>query len=233
MSNFVFIMMGGSGTRMGGAIPKQYVEVEGHPVFWHIVNAYMSVEAVEHICIVSNAEWIEYTKEAIGNFDSGKIVVTEGGRNRSESVLNALKAIKVVAKDDDVVLIHDATHPYLDKSIIDKVIQSVKDYGGATVGMRQYDTCYSISDEDMITGVIPRKEVVSGASPEGFLFGDLKDIYFDASYEELEQMTSVGAMALSRGIKMKVIATEVLNLKLTYPSDMELYQILTNNYLFK
>ena len=74
--------------------------------------------------------------------------------------------------------------------------------------------------------------MISGASPEGFIYKDLCDIYFNATEDELEQMTSAGAIALSHNIPMKVISTDILNLKLTYPSDMELYKLLKNEYFF-
>ena len=235
MANIAFIMMGGSGTRMGGDIPKQYVEIEGHPVFWHIARAYLMAEPIQSICIVSKGEWIDFTNDAIKDLERiGKdIAVTKGGENRSESVRNALIAIKSKANSEDVIMIHDATHPYLDTKILQNLIDATNQYGGATVGMRQYDTCYGIDKNDILTRVIPRREVISGASPECFHYGDLCDIYFNADKTELEKMTSAGAIALAHNIPMKVISTDILNLKLTYPSDMELYRLLTNKYFFE
>jgi 2-C-methyl-D-erythritol 4-phosphate cytidylyltransferase len=116
----------------------------------------------------------------------------------------------------------DTTHPYVDEQGIKEMIEAVKEYGGATLGQRQWDTCYQIDENDMLTAVIPRQQVVSGASPEGFKFKTIYDIYKNSTKEELEKMTSAGAIALAHNVKMKVCTLNTLNLKITYPSDLEI-----------
>ena len=156
-----------------------------------------------------------------------------GGKTRSHSVYNGLKAISNKAKDDDIVLLHDATHPYVDENGTIKVIEAIKEYGGATLGAYQYDTVYRMDDEGFITEVIPRQELVAGASPEGFKFSEIFPIYDKADDEELEQMTSGGAMALEHGIKMKTIECNVINLKITYPHDLEIFKKTIHSYFFE
>ena len=136
------------------------------------------------------------------------------------------------ATSEDVVLIHDATHPYVDVEGTIGVIEGVKKYGGATLGQCQYDTCYQMDEERMIEAVVPRTRIVSGASPEAFTYGKIYDIYANSTKEELESMTSAGAIALAHGIKMEVIPANVLNLKITYPGDMELFKKLCKGYFF-
>ena len=79
----------------------------------------------------------------VANLNADKVAaVVKGGPNRSTSVLNGLLAVKDWASDDDIVLIHDATHPYCDNEGIKQVIEAVKKHGGATLGQAQYDTVY-------------------------------------------------------------------------------------------
>ncbi|MCR4672241.1 MAG: 2-C-methyl-D-erythritol 4-phosphate cytidylyltransferase [Lachnospiraceae bacterium] len=232
--NTVLLMMGGTGTRMGADRPKQYLEINGKPVFYYIVRRYAKVEEVSAICIVSHGDWIDYVREAISDIDPGtkNILVTQGGDNRSQSVRNGLKAIKPFSGDSDVILIHDATHPYVDAEGTRGIIDAVNESGAATLGARQYDTCYRINSDMDLVSVIPREELVSGASPEAFRFGDLYGIYMGSTDEELAAMTSAGAMALAHGIHMRVIPANVLNLKLTYPGDFELLKVLLDTYFF-
>lgn len=229
--NTLLMMMGGSGTRMGAAIPKQYIEIEGKPVFWYIVRGYAKMPEIDNICIVSHHDWIAYVQEMIQDiaFD-GKMLVTAGGENRSQSIRNGLRAIEDFSSPDDVVMMHDATHPYVDRKGTLEVIEAVKTFGGATLGACQYDTCYQMDENGMLCKVIPRQEIVSGASPEAFRYGDLKEIYFSADDEELASMTSAGAIALAHRIPMKVVPTRTLNLKLTYPEDLELLKVLLDGY---
>ena len=229
MSNIALLMMGGTGNRAGGAVPKQFVEIDGKPIFLHILDALDKLNCIDVIITVVNSDWIKYTETYSQNVKK-LYSVTAGGASRSESVLNGLRKAGEFAKDEDVVMMFDATHPYVDGNGIEELISAVKLYGGATLGQRQYDTCYKIDENDMLTDVVPREQIVSGASPEGFLFKTIYDIYKNASYEELNKMTSAGAIALANNVKMKVCTLNTVNLKITYPQDIEILKKMKNLY---
>ena len=233
--NHCLLMMGGVGSRLGADRPKQYVEVDNKPVFIYILKKLVKMDCIDKIVIVSNAYWIEFVHQSIKEHlkhDTDKIIVTEGGATRSESVKNGLTALEKYAEDDDVVLIHDTTHPYVDEKGTVAVIEAVKEYGGATLGACQYDTCYRMNERREIEEVIPRQFLVSGASPEAFKFRKIYDIYRNSTREELESMTSAGAIALAHNLKMVVVPADVLNLKITYQNDMEIFKLLVHNYFF-
>jgi 2-C-methyl-D-erythritol 4-phosphate cytidylyltransferase len=230
--NIVMLMMAGSGVRFGADIPKQFVEVEGQPIFSYILDGYNRSKMIDRIVIVTHKNWIEYVKEWKEKLGADKLaVVTAGGSCRSESVKNGLLAMKDFASEEDVILIHDATHPYVDEKGNEQIIEAVKEYGGATLGQRQYDTVYQMNAQThMLEKVVPREQIVSGASPEAFRYGDLYRIYTGASKEELDSMTSAGAIALHYGIPMKVIGANVINLKITYKNDMDTFRGMFRSY---
>ena len=224
--NRLMLMMGGSGVRFGADVPKQFVEVEGLPIFVYILDEYQKCDCIDEIIIVVHKDWIEDTGSWCEKRGITKCrVITAGGSTRSESIRNGLQAIKDAAQDDDVILFHDATHPYVDEPGTEKVIEAIRTYGGATLGEMQYDTVYRMDEKsNMIQKVEPRREIVAGASPEGFLFGDIYRIYMNTSEEDFERLTSAGAVALENDIPMKVIPTTALNLKITYQYDLEVFK---------
>lgn len=231
--NHLLLMAGGIGSRFGEDIPKQYTEIESRPIFWYIVERYLKMPEIDSITIVTNSQWrdlVEGVVEKYGN--AAKIQITNGGETRSESVLNGLLKVKEIAKPEDVVLIHDATHPYVDENGTREVILATQKYGGATLASFEYDTCYLINNEKEIQNVVPRQNLAVGASPEAFLFEKIYEIYTSSSKEELANMTSAGAIAIANGIVMKVVETNVLNLKITYKRDMELFKNLFRTYFF-
>lgn len=231
--NHLLLMMGGSGTRFGSDIPKQFVEVEGKPVFSYIAMRYQNLSAINTITLVCHSSWIEYSNTWMDKLKIDKLVSTvSGGTTRSTSVRNGLRALSDVAADEDVVLIHDATHPYLDERATCEAIEATKIYGAATLGQRQYDTVYRTNKLGDITEVVPRELIVSGASPELFLYKFLHHVYEETNEEDLAMFTSAGALALAHGIKMKVIPTDLVNLKITYKHDMELFEKLFHGYYF-
>lgn len=232
--NIFMLMMGGSGSRFGADRPKQYIEIDGKPVFSYILEKCNRIDSIDAIIIVSNPAWIDYVKDWIEQLHITKCrEIVPGGENRSESVKNGLAAIQPFAADDDIILIHDATHPYIEKCDIAEILSAVRLYGAATLGQQQYDTVYQTDGQGFLEKVIPRQLVVSGASPEAFRYGIISDIYFHSSQKRLQSMTSAGAIALDTGITMKIIPMTGINLKITYPQDMELFQQLVHTYFFK
>lgn len=229
--NILLLMMGGSGTRLGANIPKQYIELENRPIFSYILEAHQACKSVDKIVIVSHENWLEYVEKWTNWLGADKVAcIVKGGCNRSTSVRNGLLAMKDWASDDDVVMIHDATHPYCDTDEIPKIIRAVQQYGGATLGQAQYDTVYQTSEDGLISKVVPRQLVVSGASPEAFRYQDIFDIYMQADEVELDQMTSAGAIAMAHNIPMQVIPSSVLNLKITYPNDLEILKVMLHSF---
>ncbi len=231
--NIALLMMGGVGQRVGAPIPKQFLSFEGKPIFAYILNGLNKSPYVDKIIVVTHSDWHPIVHEWSDKLKAEKIYsVVSGGSTRSESVLNGLKSAAEFASEDDIVMMHDATHPYVDDKGMKELIEAVKEYGGATLGQRQFDTCYRIDSNDILEEVIPRQNLVSGASPEAFFFGQIYRIYNDSDPSVFEKMTSAGAIALANGIKMKVCTLHTLNLKVTYAEDLELLKHLMTKYFF-
>lgn len=230
---YVLLMMGGIGSRFGAELPKQFTDVDGRPLFSYIVNKLSRLDCISGIVVVVNPAYLENTCNWVREYCPNKVLkVVAGGETRSDSVFNGLKALKGIANSDDVVLMHDATHPYVDMEGTKKVAEMVERYGSATLASLNYDTTYLMDDDNNIKEVIPRKNVIAGASPEGFRYKQIYDIYANTPKEDMEKMTSVGAIALAHHIPMKVVPTSVLNLKITYPEDMRLFMQLYKTYFF-
>lgn len=231
--NIVLLMMGGRGTRFGADIPKQFVPIHDKPIFSYILKGLNDAQAVDSIIVVVHRDWIDCVREWAQKLHADKVyAIVSGGATRSESVRNGLDKASEIADEDAVIMMHDATHPYVDAPGIAALAEAAREYGGATMGQRQYDTCYRMDENDMLVEVVPRQYLVSGASPEAFRFREIYRIYQAASQSELEKMTSAGAIALANGIRMKVCTLNTLNLKITYKEDLALLQALMNTYFF-
>ena len=231
--NALLLMMGGIGSRFGSAIPKQFTMVCDKPLFMHILEAYDRSGLVDRIVIVCNSDWIDVAKDYLNDYQTESMVnIVHGGDTRSQSVRNGLFFIKDDTDENANILIHDTTHPYLDRDAVEKALALMDDYDGVTLCQREYDTCYLIDDENVLSE-IPKKSVVSGASPEIFRFGNLFKIYSESTDEELGKMSSAGALALSRGLRFGYVPMSILNIKITMPEDMELYRNLISSYYFR
>ena len=78
--NYLLLMMGGKGTRLGADRPKQYIEIDGIPIFHYILKAYNQLECIDEIIIVSNEMWIDYVQKMDWQFRNQKTNINCGGR---------------------------------------------------------------------------------------------------------------------------------------------------------
>lgn len=231
--NILLLMMGGIGSRFGSPIPKQFTEVDGKPLFRYILDAYDGSGLIDRTVIVCNSDWIDVAKQCMERFPGRcRTDIVSGGDTRSQSVKNAILYLKEDTGDDSCILIHDTTHPYLDRHAVEEAISMMGRYDGVTLCQREYDTCYSI-DEKNVLSEIPKKSVVSGGSPEIFRFGDLYRMYSETSDEVLDGMSSAGALALNNGLRIGYVPMSVLNIKITRPGDMDLFRNLVSTYYFR
>ena len=128
MNTYVLLMMGGIGSRFGAEIPKQFTMVNERPLFTYIAKKLSEQDCITGIIIVVTESWLNYTKEWIDKLNIKNIIaVVKGGDTRSESVRNGLRALVGIAGDNDPVLMHDATHPYVDEEGTRKVSEMVRE----------------------------------------------------------------------------------------------------------
>ena len=221
----LLVKMGGSGVRFGADIPKQYVELNGHPLFYWLLIQYKSLNIVDKYILVSNPNWLQYTeriaREVLGEQLLG---VVAGGDTMSKSIYNGVMYGRSVLSDDDVLLIHDVTNPVVADEQIPEVIAAARDRGFCVLTTEQVHTIYHIDSDDNIEYVIPRQEVSSGYSPEGFLYGKIYECYSKAEKGELEHMTSAIALAKAHNAQPKAIKSHIINLKITYQEDFDIYK---------
>lgn len=127
------------------------------------------------------------------------------------------------ADKNDLVLIHDATNPFVDLRAIVRAIDKAKISGASVVGTNQYHTIYSRTEKDSIVDFIPRGMVGSGYSPEIFKFSIIYPYYEAAKEKTLREMTSTVALALKYNVDVKFVPADLVNIKITYPNDLRMF----------
>jgi len=227
MKAFVVYMMGGIGSRFNADKPKQFVNVKGKPVFLRFLETIQGFEYVDGIIVVCQKDWIDFVKQIIEKEKLLKVIsVVPGGSTRSQSVKNGLFYLRKIANDNDVVLIHDATHPFIDKIKTIELIEKIKEYGAGSLANYVFDTAYIKDSEGRLLSNIDRKTLAIGASPEGFRFGLIYNIFSSSTDKYLDSMTSTGALMADNNIQMVFVETKFPALKITYPDDLKTYEYL-------
>lgn len=224
-------MMGGSGTRLGAALPKQFLRVAGKPIYQYILDLYAEATrnatlAIDHVVLVNNPSWRKHLEVELETYAVElpfPVAVVDGGSTRSESIRNGVAFMEKQLNAEDHILIHDATHPYLDVEATTELCRMLS--GGleaATLVTHVWDTVYRV-EGNVVAETLPRAQVAVGASPEGFTFGFLRESFLSLPID-INEFTSVGNYAQAIGMQIGVVWSSKVNLKITYPEDWELFR---------
>ena len=219
------ILAGGSGTRLGADIPKQYIEVYGRCVISYCIERLSCHEKIDRIQIVAQAQWHEI-KECLEAYDkNGKFRgFSVPGRNRQLSIYNGLSDMKEYVDNLDVVLVHDAARPLLSERMITNCLEAIRGYDGVVPVLPMKDTVYQSADGKKISALVKRSEIFSGQAPEAFRFG----VYYEANRRLLPDtiLTINGSTepAVMAGLDMIMIAGDEDNFKITTKEDLERFR---------
>jgi 2-C-methyl-D-erythritol 4-phosphate cytidylyltransferase len=164
----------GVGKRMNADRPKQYLELAGKTVIEHTLLRLLSAEVFTAVAVAISEEdpyWPDLDVSA-----HKKIITAAGGKERADSVLSALKAIRTVASDDDWVLVHDAARPCITTIDIHHLIDSLKtDEIGGILALSSHDTLKSVQGDNIIVGTLDRSHIWRALTPQMFRYGLLKN----------------------------------------------------------
>ena len=212
------IVAAGSGTRMNTRIKKQFLLIKDVPVLVHTVLAFEKSEKIDDIVIVTAKEDIAKVNDLVKQYGLNKVSnVVAGGDTRTESVRNGLMYVK-----SDFVAIHDGVRPCIKEERIKQVVEEAKKHGGAALGVPVTDTL-KVVEGDEIKNTVDRSSLWQIQTPQCFDTEVLKD-----AYGKNEGLTYTDDCQIfeSRGIGVKVVKGDKINIKITTAEDLELAEFL-------
>jgi 2-C-methyl-D-erythritol 4-phosphate cytidylyltransferase len=230
MSVIAIIPAAGLGTRMASVSPgktsKQFFEIDGVPILLRTLRHFAACEEVDSIYVaLRQAELGPFQLQVGKEPYAAKVTLVEGGDNRQESVYNALKA--VVAQADDIVLVHDAVRPFIEKQIVHNVIAAVQKSGAAIAGLPAVDTVKLVertAEGAIISSTVPRERVVMAQTPQGFRYDIIRRAFDDAAVHGFTG-TDEASLAERIGVEVSVVMGSPRNIKITAPADMEIAEL--------
>ena len=161
----VVIVAGGSSTRTSGTELKQFRWVAGKPTLLHSLQAFMSRADVVSVVVVLPRAYAADPPPWIFQCDVDRLMISTGGRNRTESVNYGLEDLPDEAR---IVLVHDAARPLVGQDTIDRVVASVRAGNCAIAALPVVDTLKEVDDNGRIVNTIPRDHLWRAQTPQGF-----------------------------------------------------------------
>jgi 2-C-methyl-D-erythritol 4-phosphate cytidylyltransferase len=218
--SFALIPAAGMGKRMGASINKQYLQLKGMPVVARTLSIFEQSPLIDAVYLVIPAEEISYCqKHVVDEYGFKKIAaIVPGGKERQNSVLNGLKAMREVAADDDVVLIHDGVRPLITENMLRDSIHVARNHDGALVAVQVKDTIKTVHN-GTVCGTPPRESLWQAQTPQSFRFGKIFHAHLAAEQEGFAG-TDDSSIIERIGGEVHIIQGHYRNIKITTPEDM-------------
>jgi len=211
----------GAGKRLGLKTKKPFVMLKGKPLVYYVLKALNDSPEVGGIVIASDKGAISTFKKLANKYRFHKVIrIVVGGRTRTESVRNSLKA---VAGGCDIILIHDGARPCLDEPLIRKSILFARKYGGCIAAAPMHDTVKVAGKGLFIEKTLDRRNLFRAQTPQAFRFSLIKRAY---ARRPPVGITDDASLVERLGGRVKILAGGSGNIKVTTRQDLKIAEAL-------
>ncbi|WP_407306617.1 D-ribitol-5-phosphate cytidylyltransferase [Acinetobacter sp.] len=222
MKNIAVILSGGSGSRFGGALPKQFTKLAGKAIIEYTIDVFQNSEDIDEIIIVSQTQHIHHTWELIKKNNWSKITkVVTGGAERFDSTYSALTALRG-NETTCKVLFHDAVRPLVTQQIISNCLIALQDFDAVDVVISSADTLVEVYDDGCISNIPNRSFMRRGQTPQAFTLGTIQLAYSKAL--EINRKTFTCDCGVVRAmlpqVRVATVEGNERNIKVTHPVDL-------------
>ena len=225
--NAALILAGGTGTRVGAGIPKQFIPVLGKPVLAYTLEIFQNDDNIDAIGIVCHRDWIDEVEAVCRTYGiTKKRWLCTGGDTFQESTMKGIFSLKGELSPDDILVISFGVSPMTPREDIDDSIRVCKEHGNS-IAAADIDLCTCIKDDGLSsTRGILRETLKGFANPWTFRFGEVCGAYEEAlrrdMLKDLEPHTT--SLYLALGKRLWFSQCTSLQSKITHKGDLDLFE---------
>jgi len=218
MKYYAIIVAGGSGNRMQTETPKQFLILKNLPVLMHTIKAFAQSDTQPKILLVLNRDQQGYWRRLCDEFNFRiPHEIIDGGTERFYSVKNAVDCIE----EDSFVAIHDAVRPLVSKELIDNCFKRAEAIGNVIAAVQSSDSVRMLRNEK--SSALRRDEIYLVQTPQTFSLKILKAAY---QQDFASHFTDDASVVEALNEEINILEGERNNIKITYPIDLELAELL-------
>lgn len=224
MRNIAVVLSGGTGTRMGAGLPKQYMELAGKPVLVHTLEQIQRCEALDGVLVTASPAWTEQILRWRESFALTKLLcAAPAGEDRQLSIRNGLTAAEPFMDSDELsgVIIQDAVRPLASVELLTRLIDELREAVAVMPVLPITDTTYTSRDGRWVSGLLDRSTLFAGQAPEAFRYWPYLELYRNTPEDVLCSMSGSCQLPYREGWRVKMIPGESENLKITYTADLK------------
>lgn len=206
---------------MGGGTPKQFLSLEGVPIFIHTLRKFAISHVIDEIYLALRHENMERAQKDVEREHFSKPVrLVAGGATRQETVARALAEAPPTT---EVVVVHDSVRPFIELEMIQRVVEASRKDGAAILGIPSVDTVKQV-ERQMILGTIPRERIVLAQTPQAFRYSIIREALARAAADGFTG-SDESSLVERLGTMVTVLMGSDRNIKITKPSDLPLARL--------
>ena len=216
--------MGRSAPEKAGVSRKQFMLLNNSPILIHTIRKFVSTPVISEIVVALRNDDLRWAEELFAAQGFSKAVrLVEGGETRQQSVENALATLSE-HEESDLVAVHDAVRPFIEREIIEKVIADASETGAAIVGIVPVDTVKQVH-RNKVRSTLPRERLILTQTPQVFRLKLLRKA-FEKAREDLFIGTDESSLVERlEQVEVSVVLGTDRNIKITKPGDMDLARL--------
>jgi 2-C-methyl-D-erythritol 4-phosphate cytidylyltransferase len=218
--SIALIPAAGMGKRMGASINKQYLQLNGLPIVARTISVFERSPLIDAIYLVIPAEEIPYCQEHVVDACGFKKIaaIVPGGKERQNSVMNGLNAMRGNVADNDVILIHDGVRPLVTEAMLGESIAVARIRDGALVAVPGKDTMKTVRD-GIVVNTPKRENLWHAQTPQSFRFGIIHAAHLSAEADGFIG-TDDASLIERTGGDVCIVQGDYRNIKITTPEDL-------------
>lgn len=199
---------------------KEYLELDGESILSRSLKPFLSFKELECVVVTYKKGGKEEAEKALEKTNiSCPLYLVEGGKNRTQSVKNAVLFLSTLTLSSTLIAIHDGARPFIKEETISAILKEATTFGAAAPALKMTDALKKVDDSSFITSDIDRDYVVRLQTPQIFSKEKLISIYSkvgkDESYKDDTELY------IKSGEKCKIVDGDEDNIKITYSSDIK------------
>ena len=223
--NIALVLAGGTGSRMGQDIPKQFIHVNNRPVIIYTLMALQQHSEIDRIQVVCIDGWEKILQGYAKQYNITKLTgIVSGGDTRFESTRLGMESLGDVA-DEDIIIVHDSVRPLVTAESLSDTIVVCRSFGNSITILDCVDTMYAKTNEQFTSREVDRGSLVRGQTPEAVSGKRMREMYAASDAKGI-RMDSISAMQNALGWDIHFAKGSERNIKLTRAEDIELFKAL-------
>ena len=240
--NIAVILAGGSGSRFGLDIPKQFAKLAGKSIIEHTIEVFDKHDLIDEICIVIKNDWKYKIEDFVISNKYQKVKkIISGGEERKDSSLSAINSYSndssTINKNINLIF-HDAVRPFVSNKIIDNVIEALSHHNAIDVAISATDTIIE-AQNNIITNIPNRNNMMQGQTPQAFKLETIKKAY-EIAQKDVDFKPTDDCGIVKKYIPLEdiyIVYGSLENIKITHKQDIsiadKIFQLKSsqNNYI--